>query len=154
MLTMLNKKCLAAVMLAALGVSATAMADDRGVNTVAGAVIGAAIGHNSGSRNGAAVGGVVGAVIGSSLPTRDDYYAPRGGYGAPVVYESRAYPPVVYDSYAPAYYAPAPVYYAPAPVYYGPRYYGPAVSVYYDGGRRYYGGRGYDDHGHDHGHRR
>ena len=53
---MLNKKVFGAVLLAATAVSSTAMAQDRGANTLVGGLIGAAIGHNTGGRDGAIVG--------------------------------------------------------------------------------------------------
>jgi hypothetical protein len=167
---MLNKKCVGAVILAAMAVSSTAMAQDRGTNTVVGGLLGAAIGHSAGGRDGAIVGGVLGAAVGNSLATNDrnnGYYDNRGGYyNSPnTYYENR-------DSYydnrgsyyqpAPVYVQPAPVYVQPAPVYYAPapRYYSqPSAVVYVGGGRGYYDGynRGYGGRGgwggHD-GHRR
>ena len=53
---MLNKTVLGVVTLAAAAISSTAMADDRGFDTAAGAVVGAAIGAGTGSRNGARIG--------------------------------------------------------------------------------------------------
>ena len=50
---MLNKKCFGAVILAAVAVSPSAFAGDRGVNTAVGAVLGAAIGHSAGGSGGA-----------------------------------------------------------------------------------------------------
>jgi hypothetical protein len=143
---MLNTKCLSAVIVAALAVSSSAMADDRGVNTAVGAVLGAAIGHNSGGRDGAIVGGILGAAVGNAVSTRDDrrnsnaYYDNRGRYyaPAPVYVEARAYPP------APVYvesrgYAREEVYYAPSQVQYvsPPRYYQPPAVVYVEQGRGY-----------------
>jgi hypothetical protein len=143
---MLNKKCFGAVLLAAAAVSTTAMAQDRGANTVVGALAGAALGHAAGGRDGAIVGGVIGAAVGNSLPTRDDYYYRRGGsvtyYDAqPTYYAQPAYAQPVYSQPAPVYYdAPAPVVYESAPVYVsGPRYYAPPVVVV-GGGRGYYHG--------------
>ena len=113
---MWNKKLVSVVMLATAALSSTAaMADDRGLNTVAGAVVGAAIGNSAGGRDGAIVGGILGAAVGNSISTDDRYR--RGGY-----VETR-----VYSQPAPVYYAPPPppVYYTPAPrvVYVEPRPY-------------------------------
>ena len=128
---MLNKKCLGVLVLAGAAISTVASADDRGLNTVAGAVIGAAIGQHSGSRNGAVVGGLVGAAIGSSL-SNGGYYE-RGYAPAPV-----AYAPV---------YAPSGYYAAPPVVYYEParRYYAPREVVYVERGRGHE--RDYYEHG-------
>src|SRR5471032_1242848 len=117
---MLNKTVLGVVTLAAAAISSTAMADDRGFDTVAGAVVGAAIGNSTGSRNGALVGGLVGAAVGNSIDTGDRY---RRGYT-----ETR-----VYSRPAPVYYEQAPVYYAPPP-----RYYAPPAQVVYVEPRPYY----------------
>jgi hypothetical protein len=113
---MWNKKLVSVVVLATAALSSTAaMADDRGLNTVAGAVVGAAIGNSAGGRDGAIVGGVLGAAVGNSISTGDRYH--RGGY-----VETR-----VYTQPTPVYYAPPPppVYYTPAPrvVYVEPRPY-------------------------------
>nr|WP_314544725.1 PXPV repeat protein [uncultured Massilia sp.] len=144
---MLNKKCFGAVLLAAAAVSSTtAMAQDRGANTVAGALVGAAIGGAANGRNGALVGGALGAVVGNSIRSNDDYY-----------YRARGYSNNYYSS---GYYQPAPVYVEPRPVYVeSPRYYydaRPDVVVIDRGGRGWdRHGRGYDrgwDRGHDRGH--
>jgi hypothetical protein len=143
---MLKKKCFGLMLLAAAAVSSTAMAQDRGANTIVGALAGGAIGGAVGGRNGAIVGGVLGAAVGNSVRTNDDYYyRDRGGY--------------VQQGYSSGYYQAAPVYVEPQPVYAAaPAYYydsGPEVVVV--GGGRYYGGRdryydrGYYDRGHDRG---
>jgi hypothetical protein len=147
---MLKKKCIGAMLLAAAAVSSTAMADDRGVNTVVGALAGAAIGSSVGGRDGALVGGVIGAAVGNSVRTNDDYYYRDRGY---------AYS----GGYSTGYYQPAPVYVESRPVYVEPRgyYYNarPDVVVV-ERGRGYYDhydrgwdhGRGWDrDRGWDHG---
>ena len=148
---MLNKKCLGAVMLAAMAASTTAMADDRGLNTLAGAAVGAAIGHNSGGRNGAGVGGLVGAAIGNSLSTGD-----RGYYNSGYVETRASYgQPVYYAQPEPVYYEQPRVvtYVEPRPVYYAPRYYGRSEVIYVERGYGYHGYHG--DHGYrgHHGHR-
>lgn len=144
---MLNKKCFGAVLLAAAAVSSTtAMAQDRGANTVAGALVGAAIGGAANGRNGALVGGAIGAVVGNSIRSNDDYY-----------YRDRGYSNTYYSS---GYYQQAPVYVEPRPVYVeSPRYYydaRPDVVVIDRGGRGWdRHGRGWDrgwDRGHGHGH--
>ena len=140
--TMLNKKLVGAALLAAAAVSGSAMANDRGINTVAGAVVGAAIGNSAGGRDGAIVGGLVGAAVGNSINTGDRYYRGGGGY-----VQTR-----VYSQPAPVYYEPAPVYYEPAPRYYAPQvvYVEPGRGYYHDRGyreyREYRGDRGYYDH--------
>lgn len=145
---MLNKKCFGAVLLAAAAVSSTtAMAQDRGANTVAGALVGAAIGGAANGRNGALVGGAIGAVVGNSIRSNDDYYYRDRGYSSNTYYSS-------------GYYQPAPVYVEPRPVYVeSPRYYydaRPDVVVIDRGGRGWdRHGRGWDrgwDRGHGHGH--
>jgi hypothetical protein len=136
---MLNKKCFGAVLLAAAAVSGTAMAQDRGMNTVAGAVLGAAIGHGVGGRDGAIVGGVMGAAVGNSISTRDDYYRDNRGYASASYYA----PAPAYVESRPVYVESAPVYYdAPRPVYYeSPRYYRqPVVIVEQGRGYRHHGG--------------
>jgi hypothetical protein len=137
---MLNKKCFGAVLLAAAAVSGTAMAQDRGMNTVAGAVLGAAIGHGVGGRDGAIVGGVMGAAVGNSISTRDDYYyRDNRGYASASYYS----PAPAYVESRPVYVQSAPVYYeAPRPVYYeSPRYYRePVVIVEQGRGYRHHGG--------------
>jgi hypothetical protein len=137
---MLNKKCFGAVLLAAAAVSGTAMAQDRGMNTVAGAVLGAAIGHGVGGRDGAIVGGVMGAAVGNSISTRDDnYYRDNRGYASASYYA----PAPAYVESRPVYVQSAPVYYdAPRPVYYeSPRYYRePVVIVEQGRGYRHHGG--------------
>jgi hypothetical protein len=70
---MLKKKCIGAMLLAAAAVSSTAMADDRGVNTVVGAQAGAPIGGSGGGRNGPRVGGVIGEGGGNSARPNHDY---------------------------------------------------------------------------------
>ena len=129
---MLNKKCFGAVILAAVAVSPSAFAGDRGTNTAVGAVLGAAIGGTAGGGGGALIGGVLGAAVGSSL----------GGYDDRRYYNNRGYASVNY-------YQPAPVYYSqPRPVYYEqPRYYSEPTVVYV-------APRGYRDHGYDRGHGR
>jgi hypothetical protein len=140
---MLNKKCFGAVLLAAAAVSSTAMAQDRGANTVIGALAGAAIGGGAAGRDGALVGAAIGAAVGNSVRTNDDYYyRGRGNYA--------------YGGYSNSYYQPAPAavyvesrpryYYEPRPVYVESR-------PYYDRGHYYDRGRGYD-RGHDRGHDR
>jgi hypothetical protein len=137
---MLNKKCFGAVLLAAAAVSSTAMAQDRGANTVIGALAGAAIGGGAAGRDGALVGAAIGAAVGNSVRTNDDYYyRSRGNYA--------------YGGYANDYYQPAPAavyvesrpryYYEPRPVYVESR-------PYYDRGR-YFDRGGYYDRGHDRG---
>jgi hypothetical protein len=138
---MLNKKCFGAVLLAAAAVSGTAMAQDRGMNTVAGAVLGAAIGHGVGGRDGAIVGGVMGAAVGNSISTRDDYYRDNRGYASASYYA----PAPAYVESRPVYVQSAPVYYdAPRPVYYeSPRYYRQPVVIVEPGrgyGYRHHGG--------------
>ncbi|ALK96960.1 hypothetical protein AB595_04620 [Massilia sp. WF1] len=144
---MLNKKCFGAVLLAAAAVSSTAMAQDRGANTVIGALAGAAIGGSVGGRDSALVGAAIGAAVGNSVRTDDDYYRSRG-------YSYNSYP----SGYSSGYYQPAPAavyvesrpryYYEPRPVYVESR-------PYYDRDRYYdRGGRHYDrgwDRGHDRG---
>jgi len=130
---MLNKKCFGAVILAAVAVSPSAFAGDRGTNTAVGAVLGAAIGGSAGGGTGALVGGVLGAAVGNSISTRDDrrgYYDNRGGRG-----------------YGSVHYGPAPVYAQPRPVYYeAPRYYRPPTVVYTEPRHRH-NDRGWDrDH--------
>lgn len=141
---MLNKKCFGAVILAAVAVSPSAFAGDRGTNTAVGAVLGAAIGGSAGGGTGALVGGVLGAAVGNSISTRDDrrgYYDNRGGRG-----------------YGSVHYGPAPVYAQPRPVYYeAPRYYRPPTVVYTEPRHRHNdrgwdrdhdrGGRGWDRDG-------
>jgi len=132
---MLKKKCIGAMLLAAAAVSSTAMADDRGVNTVVGALAGAAIGGSVGGRNGALVGGVIGAAVGNSARTNDDYYYRNRGYAY-----SGGYSSGYYQQPAPVYVESRPVYVEPRGYYYNPR---PDVVVVE-------GGRGYYDH-HDRG---
>ena len=108
---MLKKKCIGAMLLAAAAVSSTAMADDRGVNTVVGALAGAAIGGSVGGRNGALVGGAIGAAVGNSVRTNDDYYSRNRGYAY-----SSGYSGGYYQS-APTYVEARPVYVEPRPVY-------------------------------------
>jgi hypothetical protein len=130
---MLNKKCFGAVILAAVAVSPSAFAGDRGTNTAVGAVLGAAIGGTAGGGGGALIGGVLGAAVGNSIGGHDDrrYYNNNRGYASV------------------NYYQPAPVYYSqPRPVYYEqPRYYREPAVVYV-------APRGYRDHGYDRGHGR
>ena len=115
---MLKKKCIGAMLLAAAAVSTSAMADDRGVNTVVGALAGAAIGGSVGGRDGALVGGAIGAAVGNSVRTNDDYYYRNRGYAY-----SGGYNGGYYQS-APAYVESRPVYVQPRPVYVeSPRYY-------------------------------
>lgn len=143
---MLNKKVFGAMLLAAAAVSSTAMAQDRGANTVVGALAGAAIGGGIGGRDGAIVGGVLGAAVGNSVRTRDDYYYDNRGYA----YSGGGYSSGGYYAAAPApvYVEPAPVYVAPAPRY----YYDSRPDVVVVGGGRYYGrDRYYYDRGHGHG---
>ena len=112
---MLNKKCFGAVILAAVAVSPSAFAGDRGTNTAVGAVLGAAIGATAGGGGGALVGGVLGAAVGNSI---------GGGYDGRRHYDNRGYASV-------GYYQPAPVYVQPRPVYYEqPRYYREPAVVY------------------------
>jgi hypothetical protein len=137
---MLNIKSLGLVIVAAGAICTPALADERAVNTIAGAALGAAIGNHNGGRDGAIIGGVIGAAIGNSVSTRDNGYATT-------YYEPRRVAYVETRYQQPVYVEPAPVYYSPAPAYYyepAPRYYAPAV-VYVDA--RY--GRGYR-HGHGH----
>lgn len=158
---MLNKKIVGALLLATMAVSTTALAQDRGFNTVAGAVIGAAIGNSTHDRNGALIGGVLGAAVGNSIQTNDRYdnrgYSNvsynNGGYvdNRSSYYDDRAR----YYQPAPVYVEQRPVYYAPAPTYY---YNQPSAVVYVGGGGDGYyegrhGGYGYG-HGYGHGHRR
>jgi hypothetical protein len=141
---MLKNKCIGAMLLAAAAVSSTAMADDRGVNTIVGAVAGAAIGGSVGGRNGALVGGVIGAAVGNSARTNDDYYYRNRNYTY-----SDGYSGGYYQS-APTYVESRPVYVEPAPVYVESR------PVYVEPRRYYYDtrpdvvvverGRGYYDH--------
>ena len=128
---MLNKKCFGAVILAAVAVSPSAFAGDRGTNTAVGAVLGAAIGGTAGGAGGALVGGVLGAAVGNSLS-----HDGRGHY------DNRGYA-------SAGYYQPAPVYHQPRPVYYAqPRHYRePAVVYVEQRGRRHHG----YDRGHDRG---
>jgi hypothetical protein len=115
---MLKKKCIGAMLLAAAAVSATAMADDRGVNTVVGALAGAAIGGSVGGRNGALVGGVIGAAVGNSARTNDDYYYRNRGYAYSNDYSGGYY------QQAPTYVESRPVYVESRPAYVeAPRYY-------------------------------
>jgi hypothetical protein len=108
---MLKKKCIGAMLLAAAAVSTSAMAGDRGVNTVVGALAGAAIGGSVGGRDGALVGGAIGAAVGNSVRTNDDYYYRNRGY---------AYS----GGYSGGYYQSAPAYVESRPVYVeSPRYY-------------------------------
>jgi hypothetical protein len=145
---MLNKKCFGAVLLAAAAVSSTAMAQDRGANTVIGALAGAAIGGSAGGRDGALVGAAIGAAVGNSVRTDDDYYYRNRGYS----YNS--YPSGYSNTYySNGYYQPAPAavyvesrpryYYEPRPVYVESRPYYDR-DRYYDRGRHY--DRGYDHH--------
>jgi len=157
---MLNKKCFGAVLLAAAAVSSTAMAQDRGANTVVGALAGAAIGGSAGGRDGALVGAAIGAAVGNSVRTNDDYYyRDRGNYGYSNSYYSGNYyqpaPAAVYVESRPRYYyEPRPVYVESRPVYVESRPYYDR-GHYYDRGGRYYGDhdRGGRDHG-GWGHRR
>jgi len=136
---MLNKKCFGAVILAAVAVSPSAFAGDRGTNTAVGAVLGAAIGGTAGGGGGAIIGGVLGAAVGNSLSSHDDRR----------YYNNRGYASVNYYQPAPVYAQPRQVYYEePRPVYYDqPRYYSAPTVVYV-------GQRGYRDHGWDRGHGR
>jgi hypothetical protein len=163
---MSNKKIFSAVILAAVAVSSTAMAQDRGANTVVGALIGAAIGHHTGGRDGAIVGGVLGAAVGNAVTpsNRNDGFYDNRGYSDNRVeyYDNRASssysPPVTttttyYDN-GSSYYQPAPVYVAPAPVYYAPApryYYQPSAVVVVESGRGYYGGHHGGHYGGHHG---
>jgi len=162
---MLKKKCIGAMLLAAAAVSSTAMADDRGVNTVVGALAGAAIGGSVGGRNGALVGGAIGAAVGNSARTNDDYYYRNRGYAYSDGY-SNGYSGGYYQS-APTYVESRPVYVESRPVYVEPqRYYydsRPDVVVVergrgYDHDRGWHRGwdrdRGDWDRGHGHGWRR
>jgi hypothetical protein len=136
---MLNKKCFGAVILAAVAVSPSAFAGDRGVNTAVGAVLGAAIGGSAGGSGGALVGGVLGAAVGNSL----------GGHDDRRYYNNRGYASVNYYQSAPSYAQPRPVYYEqPRAIYYDqPRYYPAPAVVYVEP-------RGYRSHGWDRGHGR
>jgi hypothetical protein len=143
---MLNKKCFGAVLLAAAAVSSTAMAQDRGANTVIGALAGAAIGGSAAGRDGALVGAAIGAAVGNSVRTDDDYYYRSRGnaYGYSNNYYSGGYyqpaPAAVYVESRPRYY------YEPRPVYVEARPYYDR-GHYYDRGRYYdRGDRGYRDH--------
>jgi hypothetical protein len=148
---MLNKKCFGAVLLAAAAVSSTAMAQDRGANTVIGALAGAAIGGSAAGRDGALVGAAIGAAVGNSVRTNGDYYyRDRGNYGYSNNYYAGNYyqpaPAAVYVEQRPRYYyEPRPVYVESRPYYDRGRY--------YDRGGRYYGDhdRGYDRGHHDRG---
>jgi len=104
---MLKKKCIGAMLLAAAAVSTTAMADDRGLNTVVGALAGAAIGGSVGGRDGAFVGGAIGAAVGNSVRTNDDYYYNNRG--------NRGY--AYSNGYSGGYYQQAPAYVESRPVY-------------------------------------
>jgi hypothetical protein len=151
---MLKKKCIGAMLLAAAAVSTSAMAGDRGVNTVVGALAGAAIGGSVGGRDGALVGGAIGAAVGNSVRTNDDYYYRNRGYA----YSS---------GYSGGYYQSAPAYVESRPVYVeSPRYYynsRPDVVVV-ERGRGYNHDRGWHrgwdrdrggwDRGYDRGHDR
>jgi hypothetical protein len=150
---MLNKKCFGAVLLAAAAVSSTAMAQDRGANTVIGALAGAAIGGSAGGRDGALVGAAIGAAVGNSVRTDDDYYYRNRGS-----YAYNSYPSGYSNTYySNGYYQPAPAavyvesrpryYYEPRPVYVESRPYYDR-DRYYDRGRHY--DRGYERH-HDRG---
>jgi uncharacterized protein YcfJ len=85
---MLQKKWIAAALLATAAVSTTASAADRGVNTALGAVAGALIGNSVGGQDAAVIGGLLGAVVGNSLSDNDEgrRYTRRPGYAAPVYY--------------------------------------------------------------------
>ncbi|HTH45536.1 MAG TPA: YMGG-like glycine zipper-containing protein [Oxalicibacterium sp.] len=85
---MLQKKWIAAALLATTAVSGTAFASDRGINTALGAVAGVLIGNSVGGQDGAVIGGVLGAVVGNSVGGRDEgrHYARRPTYAAPVYY--------------------------------------------------------------------
>jgi hypothetical protein len=151
---MLNKKCFGAVLLAAAAVSSTAFAQDRGANTVVGALAGAAIGGSVGGRDGAIVGGVLGAAVGNSVRTNDDYYYRDRGNYAYGGYSNNYYQPapaaVYVESRPRYYYEPRPVYVESRPVYVQSRPYYDRGN-YYD--RGHYGDRGHDrwDRGHDRG---
>jgi hypothetical protein len=151
---MLNKKCFGAVLLAAAAVSSTAMAQDRGANTVVGALAGAAIGGGVGGRDGALVGAAIGAAVGNSVRTNDDYYYRDRGNYAYGGYSNNYYqaaPAAVYVESRPRYYyEPRPVYVESRPYYDRGRYYD--RGSYYDRGhdRGDHGGRGHDRGGWDH----
>jgi len=101
---MLRKKYLAVAVLAtaAVTVSTSALAGDRGVNTAIGAVAGALIGNSIGGQNAALVGGLVGAAVGNSIGGHDGgRYVVRGPRYAPVYY--RAEPVPVRHAYRPDY---------------------------------------------------
>ncbi|KQY01494.1 hypothetical protein ASD28_08290 [Massilia sp. Root133] len=116
---MLKKKCIGAMLLAAAAVSTSAMAGDRGVNTVVGALAGAAIGGSVGGRDGALVGGAIGAAVGNSVRTNDDYYYRNRGYAY-----SGGYSNGYSGGYSGGYYQAAPAYVESRPVYVeSPRYY-------------------------------
>jgi hypothetical protein len=144
---MLNKKCFGAVLLAAAAVSSTAMAQDRGANTVIGALAGAAIGGSAAGRDGALVGAAIGAAVGNSVRTDDDYYYRNRGNYAYGGYSNNYYQPApaaVYVESRPVYVESRPRYhYEPRPVYVAPR-------PYYDRGHYYDRGRG-PDSGHGRG---
>jgi hypothetical protein len=145
---MLNKKCFGAVLLAAAAVSSTAMAQDRGANTVVGALAGAAIGGSAAGRDGALVGAAIGAAVGNSVRTNEDYYYRSRGNYAYGGYSNDYYQPApaaVYVESRPSYYyEPRPVYVESRPVYVESR-------PYYDRGH-YYNRGPYYDRGHDRGH--
>jgi hypothetical protein len=151
---MLNKKCFGAVLLAAAAVSSTAMAQDRGANTVVGALAGAAIGGGVGGRDGALVGAAIGAAVGNSVRTNNDYYYRDRGNYAYGGYSNNYYqaaPAAVYVESRPRYYyEPRPVYVESRPYYDRGRYYD--RGSYYDRGhdRGDHGGRGHDRGGWDH----
>jgi hypothetical protein len=162
---MLNKKCFGAVLLAAAAVSSTAMAQDRGANTVIGALAGAAIGGSAGGRDGALVGAAIGAAVGNSVRSDDNYYRNRGSYAynsypsgyssgySNTYYANDYYQPapaaVVVESRPSYYYEPRPVYVESRPVYVESRPYYDR-DRYYDRGRHYDRERYYDRH-HDRG---
>lgn len=152
---MLKNKCIGAMLLAAAAVSTTAMADDRGTNTIVGALAGAAIGGSVGGRDGAFVGGAMGAAVGNSVRTRDDYYYNNRGYAYSTGYSNGYY------QQAPAYVESRPVYVESRPVYVEPPryYYDSRPDVVVVERNRYYDhhDRGWDrgsDRGHGWGHDR
>lgn len=148
---MLNKKCFGAVILAAVAVSPSAFAGDRGTNTAVGGVLGAAIGASVGGGGGALVGGVLGAAVGNSLSSNDDHrYYNNRGYASVDYYNQ---PRPVYVQPRPVYVEPRPVYVQPRPVYVEQRYYSEPAVVYVErrGHRHGWGhrDRGYRDYNRD-----
>jgi len=106
---MLQKKWIAAALLATAAVSTTASAGDRGVNTALGAVAGALIGNSVGGQDAAVIGGLLGAVVGNTLTDNDEgrRHARRSGYAAPVYYRQPAQARPYYREVRSVRYAPS-----------------------------------------------